>query len=403
MMRTFYLMLFISAVSNGAWASSIVSPAWYVSPTGSDSNSGQSTSTPFLTLEKAQQTMQNSATKTVYLMGGTFQRTGTLTLFAGNDNGESWLAYPGQTPILNGGAGSYDAIHVLSTNLRIRFLTIENYNGNGIVEYNSSWHVIDSNTIFNLYNGNGIISESAVSNSTISHNLIYLVSQHGIHYVADTGQTSNQNITIESNYISNVNTQSGLYDTGGIYINDRPHAEQNIVISDNMIQDLGSSSNGTGARGIYLDDEASNVSVQGNYITGSGAFAFQVHGGDHNTFSNNVFDLSGITEAAGLYEDDVAAGFPNYGMQDNVFTSNIYYMPCQYLAPTWFYAWDLIDSTSGQIAMPSIQDSTYDNINSPVANSSSSIVDTTPTYARTCAPSANLATAIAGVGPVAND
>ena len=81
----------------------------HVSPTGSDSNNG-SAGAPFLTLEKARDTIramstqQKAAGVTVYLRGGIHRRTTTFTLSA-QDSGTAsapvvYAAFPGETPVL---------------------------------------------------------------------------------------------------------------------------------------------------------------------------------------------------------------------------------------------------------------------------------------------------------------
>jgi hypothetical protein len=54
--------------------------AFYVSPSGSDSNAGTSPSKPFLTLDKAKTAMERSATKTTYVLGGMFSLSAPITL-----------------------------------------------------------------------------------------------------------------------------------------------------------------------------------------------------------------------------------------------------------------------------------------------------------------------------------
>jgi hypothetical protein len=85
--------------------------AYYVSPTGSDSAAG-SLGAPFLTLEKARDTIralssgQRSGGVTVYLRGGIHRRTTTFALAAQDSGTESapvvYAAYPGETPVLTG-------------------------------------------------------------------------------------------------------------------------------------------------------------------------------------------------------------------------------------------------------------------------------------------------------------
>jgi hypothetical protein len=98
--------------------------AFYVATSGSDSNPG-TLAQPFATLEKAQAAVRNVISSglptggvTVYLRGGTYARTGTLTLAAA-DSGQSgkpvtWQSYPGETARLVGGvilpAGSWSTV-----------------------------------------------------------------------------------------------------------------------------------------------------------------------------------------------------------------------------------------------------------------------------------------------------
>jgi hypothetical protein len=365
--------------------------AFYVSPSGSDSNNGTTASTPFATLAQAQKAMQGSSIKTTYLMGGTYQLSSTLAL-SDKDSGESWLAYPGQTPILDGGNKVSPGITITgntgTSKISVRGITLRNVPGDGIDIWNTSSDIVDSNTIYNI-SKNGIVIMGDSTGINLTHNLIYDIAQHAIQAGNDPSNNSNHNILIDSNYIHDVNTQSGLSDTGAIYFDDRAHAESGIVISNNEIQNFGQSVSGNGARAIYLDDESSNVNVANNFVTGAGAFAFQVHGGDHVVFTGNFFDTTGITAEPFLYEDDVASGFPNYGMAGNSFVQNTVYLACGQTAK-WSELWRLDDSTGGQIARPGNTGNTYVNISAQTVNDSS-MVETAPVYQSNCAAATTLA------------
>ena len=85
--------------------------AFYVSPTGSDSNSGTSQSSPFQTLQKAQTAVRAvdqsaSGPITVYLAGGDYRLTSPLT-FTTADSGTTgdiwWRAESGAAPVISGG------------------------------------------------------------------------------------------------------------------------------------------------------------------------------------------------------------------------------------------------------------------------------------------------------------
>jgi hypothetical protein len=87
---------------------------FYVSATGSDNNDGATAATAWNTLEKARNYIRsNNLNKTatgniiVYLRGGTYMRDSTFTLTSA-DSGPSgsymiYRAYPGETPIIDGG------------------------------------------------------------------------------------------------------------------------------------------------------------------------------------------------------------------------------------------------------------------------------------------------------------
>src|SRR5581483_6313955 len=96
--------------AHGAAAASPVS--FYVSPTGSDSNSGTSASSPFGTLAHAQSAVRSalaagSGPITVNLAGGDFRLSSPLT-FTAADSGSSgadvtWQAEAGASPVVSGG------------------------------------------------------------------------------------------------------------------------------------------------------------------------------------------------------------------------------------------------------------------------------------------------------------
>jgi hypothetical protein len=87
-----------------------VQAAYYVSPTGSDTNPGTESS-PFQTITKARdvvRTINKDMTGDIfiYLRGGTYNITSTVT-FGPQDSGTNgyriyYRAYPGETPVLNG-------------------------------------------------------------------------------------------------------------------------------------------------------------------------------------------------------------------------------------------------------------------------------------------------------------
>jgi len=92
---------------------------FYVSPTGSDSASGQTTSTPFRTLQHAADA--TAPGDFVYVMNGTYTNdTNNYALLAISTPGtpNAWItyqAYPGATPVLQGNNYTWDVVRFTNT------------------------------------------------------------------------------------------------------------------------------------------------------------------------------------------------------------------------------------------------------------------------------------------------
>jgi hypothetical protein len=316
--------MFVSALAIGACMGSSpamaapVAQAYYVSPTGHDSYTGLSPSQAFANLERASAAMRASKIKTTYLMGGHYARTWTFIITAA-DAGESWLAYPGQTPVLDGGGKLAEGIYIAGSNVTVRWLTLQNFTQTGIFAENVSGVVIDSNTINNTmsngWNQGAILTMNSFINGRISHNLIQNAAFIGIGMATSPADSISNNV-IDSNAV--YNTCTAVADCGAIYADDRSHSSKNIVITNNIVGKFGSAA--TISKGIYMDDLLSNTTVKNNIVYGSGLYALQVHGGDHNLIQNNIFDIS-QTSILGLYQ----TLNPADNMNSNVFTCNIVY------------------------------------------------------------------------------
>ena len=90
-----------TATTGGGGSATPPATGFYVSVTGSDANDG-SFAHPFASLAQAQLAMEHSTIKTTYVEGGDYYLHDTLNLTAA-DNGESFLAYQGQTVTVHGG------------------------------------------------------------------------------------------------------------------------------------------------------------------------------------------------------------------------------------------------------------------------------------------------------------
>ncbi len=325
------LLLAAPAAASGA--------AYYVSPSGSDHSQGLSADAPFRTLERLRSALRASASiKTGYLLGGLYPREATLSLGA-QDAGESWLGYPGQTPILEGAGRTDTAIAITAASVTVRGLTIRNFVGNGILARNAPGSVIDGDSVFHTlstrWSQGAIHAANNFTGGRITRNLVRDAGYCGI--IVDTKAGDDiSGLLISGNAV--YDTCKTIPDCGAIYADDRGHASRDIVISSNVIGGYGSPA--MKSKGIYLDDELSNARVLNNVIYGSGRWALQIHGGDHDVIANNVFDISGAPALA-LYEDDTPGR--NFGMSGNRFTCNIVYSTAPPPALLWeFHAWKKI-------------------------------------------------------------
>jgi parallel beta-helix repeat protein len=91
----------VSVAEPAAQSATPPASGFFVSTSGSDSNDG-SFAHPFASLAQAQSAMEHSTVKTTYVEGGDYYLHNTLNLTAA-DNGESFLAYLGQTATVHGG------------------------------------------------------------------------------------------------------------------------------------------------------------------------------------------------------------------------------------------------------------------------------------------------------------
>lgn len=423
-------------------------PAYYVSPTGSDSNNGTAANTPFQTLAKAQTALQSgNSTKTVYLMNGIYNLSAPLVL-GDLDSGESWLAYPEQTPILDGGANNVaTGIAIAGTNgannISVRWLTLRNFGSAGLSLWNANSDLIDSNTIDAIGTGTtgsphpqGIAITGRTTNVMISHNEIYNTATYGIGVSSDaTTNRSNHSLTLDRNYIHDVNLQSGLLETGGIYVTDPAEAETGVAISNNKIENFGQSTTThvIGARGIYLDGGSSNINVSGNYITGRGSAAFTISGGTNITIAHNVFDISLLADLVGLYQkagstipstreaqtksflygtsEDTLAGLMIMGLYQapastnttgttpspDILTQNTVYAACGQAPVTWGL-WQTEGVVLGYNPQFQVSQNTYYNM-SP---SASNLADASPNAVSDCRPLSAIAPNLSITGPLSH-
>ncbi len=355
-------------------------PTFFVSPSGADRNDGTTYAAPFQTLERAQTAMQAVGTgpAVTYLEGGTYARSQALNLSGYYDQNKSWLAYPGQKPVLEGNLATAQAVVINGfPGITVQGLTIDRFTTSGIFAQYASGLVISGNTIENVTTPDwrtNILGASIfllnVQGSNVTNNVVLNNTYSGIQVNAGGSGQTNSNTVVQGNTVTNVCT--AVVDCGAIYLRDVGHQSTGEVVSGNTVNGFGPQANST--KGIYLDDEQSNVMVARNTVFGSGTYAFQIHGGNGNTFVNNIFDLTALTKLA-LYQDDVTSGFPNYGMQGNVFTRNIVYSSAVPPASLW----DYLNGSGGAVALPAVSQDIYHDAHYTLPNAGA-VIDAAPLF-----------------------
>jgi len=183
------ILIFLSCTSSFGQAAT-----YYVTPGGSDYNSGTEAK-PWRTVDKAADKM--IAGDIVYVKEGTY--SGFAVSKSGTANNYiSYLAYPGDTPIINGeiwfaNGASYN---------KIDGFILRNSTGGGIEMITGNKYNIISNNIIRDSASCGVdLSENSEGN-IIEYNEIYGHREHGIHTSGSTnGDVFNGNI-VHDNYLN---------------------------------------------------------------------------------------------------------------------------------------------------------------------------------------------------------
>lgn len=152
--------------------------------------------------------------------------------------------------------------------------------------------------------GTAVLLGCGSSGSTVSNNYISNMPYHGISLApgkVSQCATAISNVTIANNRIANVCTWEANIlganggDCGGIYAQAQVTSNSNIHLTNNYISDINVSSNGNGnfvgccAMGIYLDGDY-NFTLNSNVIIGIKSAGYSQNGGG-NIFTNNIIDV----------------------------------------------------------------------------------------------------------------
>ena len=293
----------------------LAGPATYIAANGSDSNTGTSPASPFKTFDHAELITRLSTSKLLCLMGN----GGSFTYANGNCHnsslcadisttaaGEQWLAYPGQTPVIDGAGTMTTGIYLQSNNMTFRWITLQNFTTDGFEGPSTAMtgETIADNTITGITSG--AVNEGAIhfdggcAGCVINHNAISSTNYDGILLTPGTAQADSRT-QINFNTLNNLCLT--VADCGAIHINDRQNLSigangqtSGAIISGNVISNFTQSS-GVGGVGIYLDDFGSNDTITNNVIYGTGQLVFHFHAGNQNAVTGNIIDISSLSNS----------------------------------------------------------------------------------------------------------
>ena len=318
---------------------------------------------PVKTITAAQTLLRSgSGIRAVRLRAGTYTMAANLA-FTYSDNGETWMSYPNETPVIAGG-GTY-TITITGVNpISFYGLTLSSLGAGGVIYSggtNTTWRwntwlnclqfcisgssmntsLIDSNTVNGQSPGNPSGSTGSAyqvftitygsSNNKITHNLIQNAQGGGIAIIDGTSDPANNSNVVDRNVLLNVDTS--VVDMGALYTYDASHAGTGNQFTNNLVYGNGGGVTNNQSKCVYLDSSASYVTVTGNICAGGvGAYGLQIHNGDHNVVSNNIFDLTGGSQL-GFYQVDPTV--TDYGMAGNTFQKNLVYSSSTYPSSLW--------------------------------------------------------------------
>jgi hypothetical protein len=346
------------------------SPAIFVSPSGNDRAQG-SRDSPFKTIEHAQTAARafGNARVTIYLRAGTYNLTHPLTLDVSGDQNKTWSSYPGEIAILDG-AGSVDTgVMIREPGITVQRLTVQKFKRAGIDAANVSNILITGNRVLDITSPNwqDVPGPERGASILMWHDPSSAVIGNYVHGNTAFG-LSVHSMSTEIHHNSVHNTCSVDSDCGAIYV-----TGQDALIHENTIGNFGDSRHST--VGIYLDVDMSGARVQRNTLYGPGSWAVVVHGGRDDVFTNNICDLSQISQV-GKYQDCPAptcnTGSTNMG--GNLFANNIVYSTSSMPDELWHF----YDSGS-HVLLPSVHTNLYFDNRGTLPNSGP-IYDTAPIY-----------------------
>jgi len=286
---------------------------YYVAKNGNDNNPGTEEK-PWLTIQKAANIMLPG--DTVYVKEGTYNGFALTTSGTAN-NMVNYLAYPGDTPIVNGeiwfgNSASYNKIDgFILQNSRgggIEMITGNKYNiiSNNIIRYSASCgvdlsgssveNIIENNEIYN-HPGHGIHTSGDTNEDIFRGNIIYDNQLNGLGLAWGTGLKCYGNIVYN-------NGKSGIEYTG----NDRDGVIEGNLCYNNNVKLVGPSEGGweicaSGENFIIKNNTA--VSRSGSNVT----YLIETTGGKHTVRNNIGYRNDGSNEGVAMLVGNIDSDY----------------------------------------------------------------------------------------------
>jgi hypothetical protein len=315
--------------------------------------------------------LESNAPATGYLQAGTYTPGSAIAIeSSAGGNNIGFSNYPGATVILNGSSSVAKAFTIGASSSgsgnTINGMTIENYTQTGV-----DAQAFSGLTVSNL-------TMTGITSASTNQGCVYLHYQMGgINLIANNSCSTNTGpgyvvsiatgdpgwsgcsspgacaMTWTNSKFNSVDTS--LTDSGALYWDDQKAgcngSSVNCYMTNNAVVNWGHSTSDA-TKCIYLDDNTSGINISGNSCAGTGQYAFQIHGGANNVFTNNAFDISGA-QKLGYYQD---SSLETGGMVGNAVTHSIIYST----AASPSYLWDVTTgSHSGTPASPTVGPNQY--------------------------------------------
>jgi parallel beta-helix repeat protein len=302
-MKYGYAFCAVAALAALLRVSNVAAMSYYVSPTGSDSNSGTSTSSPFQTVPKA--AAKTHPGDVVYVMNGSYGPFMISRSGSASGGYITYQAYPGQHPTINKTGQIWDAIQLQAT-VGPSYIIIDGFNIVGDAQSITLNQALSAPDYNNTTNGNCIGAGFGSSHIIIRNNNISYCPGGGIAVFGDY-------IQIYWNVIHH-NSYWSPFDTSGITVvgkdSDSNTGPKILVFNNILYNNQNFVCNKfqtnpcqiTDGEGIIVDSNKDysykgRVEVYNNITYNNGGPGIAIHRSQHADVVNNTAYMNDISAA----------------------------------------------------------------------------------------------------------